>query len=134
MEMIKKIIKNYFISFLGFYLPNLILVILGFLFNTQGTYLIDFTGVAILISFSSVVYSFFSSIVLGIFSLTEKIFTNKWVVFAFSLYWSIVFLIFTGFGNNNLWFIESNWLFTIILLVPLVITLIFMKFKKWFKN
>ena len=46
----------------------------------------------------------------------------------------IVFLIFTGFENNNLWFIKSTWFFILILLVPLVITLIFMNLKKWFKT
>ena|SRR3989344_2570847 len=134
MEVIKKIVKILGISFLGFYLPYLIFIILAFVFKTEGTDLIDFPGAATLLALSSIIYGFFAVLVLYISSLIDKRVFNKGFVFGFSFYWFVTISIFTGLENKSVWFLNSIWYFWGFILIPLVVVIVLMNIKKWIKK
>ncbi len=130
MEIIKKIVKIFGVSFLGFYLPNLTLVILTFVFRTEGTYLIDLPGAAILLILPSIIYGFIAMVVLYISSLIDKGVLNKNFIFGLSFYWFVIISIFTGFENGSIWFLNNIWYFWGFILIPLIIALVIMKKEK----
>ena len=119
----KSIFKIFGISFLGFYFPDLVFIIFAFVFKAEGTDLIDFPGVDTLIALSSIIYAFFTVIILYVSSLMDRRALNKWFVFGFSLY------SFLGI------FIIKDLFYSVgFILISLVFVFVAMNIKRWIKR
>ena len=119
---IKKVIETFWISFLGFYLPYLLLIILVFITNADVSYLIDFEGAVLLSILPPIIYGFFATVILVTTSFFDKRILNKWFVFGFGIYCFILGL----FLQNH-----SSWVLVFSILISLSIACILMNIKKW---
>ncbi|MBI3337125.1 MAG: hypothetical protein HY005_00680 [Candidatus Staskawiczbacteria bacterium] len=135
MSIFKKILKTFIFSFLGAYLLSLTLVIFTFIQNKTIDTLIDFPGATILTAVGSLIYAFFATIILLVFSLLEERILNKLFVFGFSLcYITINFILFNS-GNKIVQSINSFWYYTIVIIIPLLIVIFILKIhKKYLKK
>ena len=128
-DTIKKIFKNLAISFLGAYLPYLIYFTIIFLRGREpllGNDISNFIGEAIFMGLYPLFSTPFIVLILYIASLIEKRVLNKWFVFSFSFYSSVIIIILSNFWD--IWYSIS---FT---LISLVVVIILMNIKRWIKN
>lgn len=125
---IKKIFKIFIISFLGFYLPYLILIIFPFIQNTksiEGEDLVDFTGASTLISIPAIIFASFAVVVLLTFSLIDKKVLNGWFIFCFAIYCFVL-----GFLNQQ----KSTLFLAIFIIISLILVLVVVNASRWMKK
>ena len=134
-NIIKKVIKTFALSFLGAYLPLLISFTIFFLRRSEpllGTDLPNYIGWVMFIAIVPFIYNApITTLILYIASLLDKRVLNKWFVSSFSFYGSVVVSIFLTLENKSLWFLNNIWYFWGIILIPLVVVIILMNIKKW---
>lgn len=117
----KKIIRTYLISAITVYCPYLLIVLIGLIQDHGangeiGSSLPELATVSVLLIPTALIYGFFITACLYVFSLIDKRVLNKWFVMGFSLY---SFL--SSFIIQHLWYSVAS------ALVPLIIAVIIMK-------
>ena len=128
-NLLKKIIRTISLSFLGVYLPYLIVFTWGFIFQHEpnslvGRGFINYMFVALLIGIGLIFYSPLITFVLLFTSLLDSRIRQWRFVLLFSLYSGILLVI------EAIWFPLSFWYFLIFIIVSLIVVIIFMNQQK----
>lgn len=127
-EIIKKILKTFAISVSVFFILYVVIVGYGYIFHGESAdlnfSLSEFIGITVaFILPGCLIYGFFYTLVLIMFSFFDKRILNKWFIFGFSIY---TFL--------GIFVIKDIWLVIGFILISLAIAVVALNIQKWIKK